>query len=121
MRERQPPLLVSDAIAKRWLQEYGGVWVVSRVENAAHLELRWGDRIRQDPEARSMGAPALAHWMHVGRNVLVPVRVCQTWKSRDWSTSGKLLVCEDVERQLGDRLRLAEYKDRFADEVMMAF
>ena len=42
---------------------------------------------------------------------------CQTWLTRDWASSGKLLVCDAVEKQLGERLRLAEYKHSFADDA----
>ena len=117
--ERGPRLIASDAIATRWLRKYDGVRVVSKIESAAHLELWWGELIRDRPEARSMEAAALAHWMHVDRGVLVPRRLCETWKSRDWSTAGKLMVCADVERELGERLRLDEYKGNFADEEIM--
>ena len=43
--------------------------------------------------------------------------MCQAWLTRDWASSGKLLVCDAVEQQLGERLRLAEYKDSFADDA----
>ena len=49
--------------------------------------------------------------------VPVPPRVCQAWLTRDWASSGKLLVCDAVEKELGDRLRLAEYKHGFVDDA----
>ena len=44
-----------------------------------------------------------------------------TWKARDSSSAGKLRVMADVERELGDRLRLNEFKDNFADEDISCF
>ena len=77
----------------------------TRVDNAGHLELLWGDRIREGPETCRMSPQALSQWMLLSLHVSVPARICQTWLSRDWSTSGKLLVSEQVEELLGDRLR----------------
>ena len=73
LRARQPPLLVSDAIANRWLRECGGVREESQVENAGHLELLWGARIREHPQAWSMEAGDLSKWMLVSLGVSVPV------------------------------------------------
>ena len=47
----------------------------------------------------------------------MPARVCQAWLTRDWASSGKLLVCDAVEKEVGDRLRLAEYKHSFVDDA----
>ena len=47
----------------------------------------------------------------------MPSRVCQAWLGRDWASSGQLLSCDAVEQKLGDRLRLAEYKHSFVDDV----
>ena len=38
---------------------------------------------------------------------------CQTWRTRDWPSSGKLLTIDALERELGDRLRLPQYAHRF--------
>ena len=62
-------------------------------------------------------ADTLSKLMLLSLRVSVSARICQTWLSRDWSTSGKLLLSEAVEESLGERLRLDEYKQSFADEA----
>ena len=91
--------------------------IESRVESKAHLELRWGDTIRGDEHASRMSAKDLSDWMQRTWHVSVPSRVTQAWLSQTWATDGVLRVCDDVERQLGERLRLQEYKDRLATEA----
>ena len=110
-------MLVSDAIARRWLRVHCGINVRSKIDNAADLERDWGSRIREQHAGRDVDPGALANWMLTTLEVSVPTRVCQTWLTRDWASSGKLLVIEAVEQQLRERWRLAEYKDRFADDA----
>ena len=43
--------MVSDAIMKQWLRDYGNMRIVSRVESKAHQELRRGDTIRGGEDA----------------------------------------------------------------------
>ena len=109
-------MLVSDGIAKRWLERHGGVRVQSRIENAGHLERDWGSRIREHFTADADPA-VLATWMLTKCEVSVPSRVCQSWLTRDWATAGGLRVCNQVEEQLGERLRLEEFKACFADDA----
>ena len=117
LRRLEPPVLVSDAIARRWLRVHCGINVRSKIDNAADLERDWGSRIREQHAGRDVDPGALANWMLTTLEVSVPTRVCQTWLTRDWASSGKLLVCDAVEKQLGERLRLAEYKHSFADDA----
>ena len=117
LRRLESPVLVSDAIAGRWLRVYCGINARTKVDNAAHLERDWGDRIRDHLADEGIEPGALANWMLTTLEVSVPTRVCQAWLTRDWASSGKLLVCDAVEQQLGERLRLAEYKDSFADDA----
>ena len=110
-------MLVSRKVAGRWLRVYCGINVRTKVDNAAHLERDWGDRIRDHLADEGIEPGALSKWMLTTLEVSVPTRVCQAWLTRDWASSGKLLVCDAVEQQLGERLRLAEYKDSFADDA----
>ena len=119
LRKLSPPILVSDAIAGRWLRDHGGVQVKSKADSAGHLEMHWGARIREHLAGGGIEPGALANWMLTTLGVSVPTRVCQTWLTRDWASSGKLLLCQDVEAQLGDRLRLAEYMDRFFSMMLL--
>ena len=88
--------------------------VQSRIQNAADLERDWGSSIREH-FAADAGPAVLATWMLTRSGVSVPSRVCQFWLTRDWATAGGLRVCNQVEEQLGERLRLAEFKSCFAD------
>ena len=78
-----------------------------------------GQRIRQDDVAKDLDAPDLAKWLLEKESVSVPTSTCQTWKSRDWSSSGKILTPGALEDTIGDRLRLEEYTDRFTNEASM--
>ena len=95
---------------------HGVVRVQSRIENAGHLERDWGSSIREHFSADADPA-VLANWMLTTSGVSVPSRVCQAWLTRDWATAGGLLVCNAVEEQLGERLRLEEYKACFVDDA----
>ena len=106
LRRLESPVLVSDAIAGRWLRVYCGINVRTKVDNAAHLERDWGNRIRDHLADEGIEPGALANWMLTTLEVSVPSRVCQAWLTRDWASSGKLLVCDSVEKELGGRLRL---------------
>ena len=89
LRERDPPLLVTDAIARNWLLSHGGIRVAQRIESAIHLELSWGDCIRSDC-TQGITADALSYWMLATHNVAVAQRTCQTWLDREWRASEKL-------------------------------
>ena len=116
LRQLEPPLLVSDSIAGRWLREYGGIIIKCKIDNAAHLELDWGGRIREHLAGAGIEPAALADWLRT-LGVSVPARVCQAWLKRDWASSGAFLAPIAVEQQLGDKLRLDEYKPSFLDEA----
>ena len=116
LRQLEPPLLVSNSIAGRWLREYGGISIKSKIDNAGHLELDWGGRIREHLAGGGIEPAALVDWLRT-LGVSVPARVCQAWLKRDWASSGALLAPIAVEHQLGDKLRLDEYTQSFADEA----
>ena len=117
LRNFEPPVLVSDAIAGRWLRDHGGINIQSQVDNAAHLELRWGARIREHLAGAAIAPGDLSNWLLTTAAVSVPTRVSQHWLTRDWASSGELLVPQAVEQELGVKLRLDEYKQSFADEA----
>ena len=89
----------------------------SRTDNAAHLARDWGSRIRDHFDGDGIDPIVLAKWMLAASGVSVPPRVCQALLSRDVASSGKLLVCDAVEKEVGDRLRLAEYQYSFVDDA----
>ena len=113
LREMDSPLYVSDGIAKEWLRKFGGQSDLRNIDSAGHLEMECGERIR-DHEA--LAADELASWLLREHKVSVPSRVCQTWLTRDWSSSGRLLTADSVEEAAGERLRLREYGHCFADD-----
>ena len=55
LRRLESPVLVSDAIARRWLRVYCGINVRSKVENAVDLERDWGSRIREHLAGERVG------------------------------------------------------------------
>ena len=110
-------MLVSDAIAGRWLKEYCGISVRTKINSAAHLEQDWGARIREHLAGAAIAPADLSKWLLSSSGVSVPARVCQAWLSRDWASSGQFLVPLAVEEELGQKLRLDEYQESFADEA----
>ncbi len=91
LRGKDPPLYVSDGIAKEWLRKFGGHGDLKYVNNAGHLEIQYGDRIRANAP-REPAADALCSWLFREHSVCVSARVCRKWPNTDWSTSGQLLT-----------------------------
>jgi hypothetical protein len=112
LRSQTPAVYCSDGIAKEWIKKYGSE--LKYINSAGHLELHCGVRIREDDKA-SLQAPDLKVWLQTALAVDASVSICQTWRTKDWSTSGKLLSIDAVEEDIGDRLRLPQYKDRFTE------
>lgn len=115
LRDKDPPVYVSDGIAKQWLLRFHGE--LQYVDNAGHLETLYGERIRANAPQEHLAADALSSWLRREHRVSVLARVCQKWLSTDWSSSGRLLTPLAVEGAVGDRLRLDEYRHQFADEA----
>ena len=107
-----PPVYVSDAVLKQWLQRY---FDAVPINSAGHLELNYGDRIREHPDAATMEAADLRVWLRTVLKVDASERTCQTWRVRSWSTAERLMSIYDIEATIGDRLRLPQYKEQFAE------
>ena len=118
LKQRTPPVYVTRQAATDWLRKYGTAEPVRQINSAGHLEEYVGQRIRDDESAKTFNAEALSNWVYTSASISASVRVCQTWLSKEWSSSGKLLDAVSVEETLGDRLRLDEYKHRFADDAV---
>ena len=48
LEQRDPPIFVSDGIAKPWFQKFAGHDKRQYVDSAGHLEIRYGERIRAE-------------------------------------------------------------------------
>ena len=113
LRKKDPPLIVTDGVAEQWFNKFWGADDMQHVENAGHLESLYGERIRADARMEEQSGQTLAAWPRKELSVSAPPRVCQTWLSRDWSSTGGLYHPAAVEEQLGDRLRLPQYRQDF--------
>ena len=102
LRAQTPAVYCTDGIAKEWLKKYGSD--LKCINTAGHLELHCGSRIRENDKAL-LNAPDLKVWLQTALAVDASVSICQTWRTKDWSTSGKLLSIDVVEQEIGDRLR----------------
>ena len=51
LKKLSPPLYVSDQASRDWLRKYGTAKPVTQINNAGHLEVYVGQRIRDDDEA----------------------------------------------------------------------
>ena len=67
LKARTPPLYVSDAVLKQWFQRY---FDAEPVNSAGHLELKFGDRIREHAEAVSFEAAELRVWLRTVLKVM---------------------------------------------------
>ena len=94
LRKREPPIFVTDGVAKQWLQKFAQM---QYVENVGHLEIRLGKRIRDDFPQEELSADTLSAWLVREHSVSVHVKVCQTWISRSWCSDCGLCTPEAVE------------------------
>ena len=95
--KRDPPLYVTDGIAKEWLKKYGPHGALKYVDNAGHLESLYGDVIREDTQAKSLDAESLCKWLLNEHSVSAIKRTCQKWRETDWSSSPVLMSLTAVE------------------------
>ena len=114
MAQLDPPIFISDGIAKSWLEKYVGG--LTPILNAGKIELQYGDRLRALPDFAQLTADTLVSLLRKDFSVSADRRICQTWLSTEWSSSGRLLSIQSVEQQIGMRLRLDEYKDSFLSD-----
>ena len=103
LKARTPPLYVSDEVLKQWFLRY---FDAEPINSAGHLELKYGDRIREHAEAATFEAADLRLWLRTILKVDVGEQTCRTWRVRSWSTAGRMMSMHDIERSIGDRLRL---------------
>ena len=115
LKKRSPPVYITDGIAKEWFKRYRGE--LQYINSAGHLELTCGARIREAESTADMQPTDLRVWLRKNLSVEAAVSTCQTWRQKDWSSAGKLLSILDVERDIGERLRLPRYKDSFTEEA----
>jgi hypothetical protein len=111
LKKRNPPLYVTEQTAKNWLRVYGSVELV-QIDNADNLEVCIGERIRNDAEAKTLDADALANWLHTRACAIASVSVCQTWLNKDGKDSGtdagplkKYNSAKELEKEVGDEIR----------------
>ena len=114
LKKRTPPLHVSEEVVKRWFLRY---FDAEPINSAGHLELKYGDRIREHAEAVSFEAAELRVWLRTVLKVDASERTCQTWRVRSWSTAGRLMRIHDIEHSIGDRLRLPQYREQFGEDL----
>jgi len=119
MTKLDPPIFVTDGVAKSWLEKYRGF--LTPILNAGKLELQYGDRLRALPGFAELTADGLVLLLRKDYLATADKRVCHKWLTTEWSTSGRLLSTVSVEEQIGVRLRLDQYKDCFqSDEAATA-
>ena len=90
------------------------------INSAGHLELKYGDRIREHAEAATLEAAELRVWLRTVLKVDASEQTCKTWRVRSWSTAGRLMSMHDIEHSIGDRLRLPQYREHFGEEACVS-
>ena len=110
-------MLVSGAIAKRWLERHGGARIHSRIDHVGHLERdaseeQLGERLRlAEFKAYFADAAAAQRLSEVLRErepfVVVSALVLQQWYSKYHpdSPAARYHTAEDLEEAMGDDLR----------------
>ena len=110
-----PPVSVSKGVLKRWFVLYMNAKVIL---SSRHLELECGGRIRGDGDACFMDPPRLREWLMKHCSVGASEVICQTWRTRDWSTSGQLKSVSSIQSCLGNRLLLRQNKATFFQKTV---
>ena len=89
LRKMQPPIFVSNSIAKQWLRDFG-IGLTKRIESAGHLEMECGEKIRENMPFAS--SEDLATFLCRELQIVCAPRICRFGMDRDWSRSGTCLL-----------------------------
>ena len=65
LRDREPAVYISDEVAKQWLKKY---FNLSNIDNAGHLESRYGELLREHMKQHILDATGVSRWL-VGRDL----------------------------------------------------
>ena len=106
LSKRQPPIFVSNSIAKEWLRDFG-IGITKRIESAGHLEIEYGEKIREHMPFPS--SDDLSSFLCRELQIECAPHICRFWMDRDWSRSGILYSPTAVEENCGCILRLGQY------------
>ena len=118
LSQRQPPIFVSDGVAKQWLRQFGPSGQLKYIDNAVHLESEYGERIRLHFGIETVDSAILLQWLFRVHSVSAPLRVCQKWSTTSYSTGNKLLSADAVHQTLGECLVLPQYNECYhSDEA----
>ena len=116
LSQRQPPIFVTDGVAKQWLRQFGPSGQLKYIDNAGHLESEYGERIRLHFGVETVDSNKLLEWLFRVHSVSAPMRVCQKWSTTSYSTGNKLLSADAVHQTLGECLVLQQYSECFRSE-----
>ena len=95
LRSQTLAVYCTDGIAKQWFKKF--CTELQYINSAGHLELFCGVRIREHDKA-PLQAPELKVWLQTDLYVEASASTCQTWRTKEWTSSGKLLSIEAVEQ-----------------------
>ena len=109
-----PPVCISDQVAKTWLSSYQGL---RHFETAGQLESEFGERIRSEKPEDVASAHQLLTWVSKQYSIRVSLRVAQNWMTAKWGRGNVLYTPEDVEESLGERLRLPQFRVQFESDA----
>ena len=73
LKARTPPLYVSEQVLKQWFLRY---FYAEPINSAGHLELKYGDRIREHAEAVTLEAADLRVWLRTVLKVDASQQTC---------------------------------------------
>ena len=65
LRDGEPAVYISDGVARQWLKLY---FNLSQIENAGHLESRYGELLREHMKQHILDATGVSRWL-VGRDL----------------------------------------------------
>ena len=114
LQTRTPPVYASGPTINHWLSRY---FHMEPINSAAHLELKYGDRIRAHTAVAAWAATDLRVWLRTNLKVDASKKTCQAWCIRSWSKAGRLSSIDAIEDSIGDGLRLPQYRELFAQNL----
>ena len=115
LRAQEPPLYVTEAVCKVWFLTQPPR--LEFVHSADRLELKYGAQLRR--RAAGLSAEDLRVWLRQKKSVDCELGVCETWRTKDFSST--YLSIQQLELTAGEKLRLPQYEASFSDMAVEDF
>ena len=82
LRKRQPPIFISNSIAKQWLKDFG-IGDTKRIESAGHLQMECGEKLRENMPFVS--SEEVSSFLLRELQIVCAPCICRAWMDREGS------------------------------------